>query len=161
MNNYQCPCCGGSYDEYDLCFECDKPRPTRLRFLSFALIACLALPAWANNACYDVDTVTKLVDGDTVDVRLTVFPKVLIDLRIRLLGIDAPESRTRDLDEKALGLAAKARLGELVKGDIQVCIEGQGKYGRFLGTLKDSDGQSINQQMIDEGHAVPYDGGRR
>jgi len=160
MNNYQCPC-GGSYDEYDLCFECDKPRPKRKRFLPLAFIACLALPAWANNACYDVDTVTKLVDGDTVDVRLTVFPKVLIDIRVRLLGIDAPESRTRDLDEKALGLAAKARLGELVQGDIQVCIEGQGKYGRWLGTLKNNDGQSINQQMIDEGHAVPYDGGTR
>ena len=131
-------------------------------FLTLVFIACLAMPAFADDVpCYDVDTVTKVVDGDTVDVRITVFPKVLLDLRIRLLGINSPESRTRDLEEKAAGLKAKARLSELVQDDITVCMDEQGKFGRWLGTLVNSEGASINQQMVDEGHAVPYDGGPR
>jgi endonuclease YncB( thermonuclease family) len=75
-------------------------------------------------------------------------------------GINAWESRTRDLAEKQKGLAAKERLKELTKDEVTVCLSGQGKYGRWLGTLF-SGTTNINQQLIDEGHAHEYDGGKR
>ena len=75
-------------------------------------------------------------------------------------GINAWESRTRDLAEKQKGLSAKKRLTELVTVPINVCLSGKGKYGRWLGTLF-SGAANINQQLIDEGHAHVYDGGKR
>ena len=113
--------------------------------------------------CFEVDEVLKVVDGDTIDVRIKVLPVdlgLLADLRIRMEGINAWESRTRDLEEKRLGLAAKDRLTELVTVPISVCLSGKGKYGRWLGTLF-SGAANINQQLIDEGHAHVYDGGKR
>ena len=113
--------------------------------------------------CFEVDEVLKVVDGDTIDVRIRVLPidlGLLADLRIRMEGINAWESRTRDLEEKRLGLAAKERLTELVTVPINVCLSGKGKYGRWLGTLFDGE-PDINQQLVDEGHAHVYDGGKR
>ena len=113
--------------------------------------------------CFEVDEVLKVVDGDTIDVRIRVLPidlGLLADLRIRMEGINAWESRTRDLEEKRLGLAAKERLTELVTVPINVCLSGKGKYGRWLGTLFDGE-TDINQQLVDEGHAHVYDGGQR
>ena len=103
-----------------------------------------------------------MVDGDTIDVTLDLgFDVRLHKQRCRLAGIDTPESRTRDLAEKKLGLAAKARLKELCVGKIKVKSLGKGKYGRILGIPYTEDGKDICQILIDEGHAVFYDGGKK
>ncbi len=85
-----------------------------------------------------------------------------------MMGIDTPESRTRNLEEKALGLASKARLKELLKGKkvkIETSKEGKGKFGRILADVItiDKEGNEINcnQQLIEEGHARPYHGGKK
>ena len=92
-------------------------------------------------------TLDRIIDGDTFDCILDLgFDVKLHKQRVRLHGIDTPESRTRDLAEKKLGLAAKARLGELC------CI---------LGIPYTEDGKDICQMLIDEGHAVEYHGGKK
>ena len=104
----------------------------------------------------------RVVDGDTVDVTLDLgFDVKLHKQRVRLHGIDTPESRTRNLEEKKLGLAAKARLKELCVGRFKVKSLGKGKYGRVLGIPYTEDGQDICQLLIDEGHAVEYYGGKK
>jgi len=111
--------------------------------------------------------ITRVVDGDTVDAEVDLGFDTFIKDRIRLMGIDTPESRTRNRKEKALGLAAKAYLKELLrknKGDIilRTSKEGKGKFGRILGTLLIYDGMtSVNQMLIDEGHARDYFGGSK
>ena len=138
--------------------------PYKSQIAALTLAACLTGAAQATEpSCFEVDEVLKVVDGDTIDVRIKVLPVdlgLLADLRIRMEGIKAWESRTRDLEEKRLGLAAKDRLTELVTVPINVCLSGKGKYGRWLGTLF-SGAANINQQLIDEGHAHVYDGGKR
>ena len=104
----------------------------------------------------------RVVDGDTVDVILDLgFDVKLHKQRVRLAGIDTPESRTRDLAEKKLGLAAKERLKELCVGTFKIKSLGKGKYGRILGITYTEDGQDICQMLIKEGHAVVYDGGKK
>ncbi len=104
----------------------------------------------------------RVVDGDTIDVDIDLgFDVWLKKQRIRLAGIDAPESRTRNKAEKVLGLAAKARLVELCSGEMQLESLGKGKYGRILGIPKTSEGVSMCQILIDEGHAVEYWGGKK
>ena len=104
----------------------------------------------------------RVVDGDTVDVTLALgFDVKLHKQRVRLHGIDTPESRTRNLAEKKLGLAAKERLKELCVGRFKVKSLGKGKYGRVLGIPYTEDGQDICQLLIDEGHAVEYYGGKK
>ena len=111
--------------------------------------------------------ITRVVDGDTVDAEVDLGFDTFIKDRIRLMGLDTPESRTRNKKEKALGLAAKAYLKELLKenkGDIilRTSKEGKGKFGRILGTLLIYDGMtSVNQMLIDEGHARDYFGGSK
>ena len=111
--------------------------------------------------------ITRVVDGDTVDAEISLGYNVYITERIRLMGIDTPESRTRNRKEKALGLAAKAYLKELLKenkGDIilRTSKEGKGKFGRILGTLLIYGGMTnVNQHLIDEGHARDYFGGSK
>ena len=106
--------------------------------------------------------IDRVVDGDTVDVDIDLgFDVWMLKQRIRLYGVDTPESRTRDLAEKKLGLAAKARLGELCCGSFKVKSLGKGKYGRILGIPYTEDGKDICQMLIDEGHAVPYEGGKK
>ena len=107
--------------------------------------------------------VIRVVDGDTVDAMIDLGFDTWKKVRIRLVGINAPESRTRDLEEKKRGLAAKARLKELLEeGENKFILESQGvgKYGRCLGVihLNDATAQSI---LINEGHGVPYFGGKR
>ena len=115
--------------------------------------------------------VIKVVDGDTVDVDIDLgFGVWLKDERVRIMGIDTPESRTSDKTEKVFGLAAKARLKELLgKQTIlktQVDKSGEdmkGKFGRILGDFDvyDSGTDSwklVTEIMIAEGHAVPYHG---
>jgi len=111
--------------------------------------------------------ITRVVDGDTVDAEVDLGFDTFIKDRIRLMGLDTPESRTRNKKEKALGLAAKAYLKELLrenKGDVilRTSKEGKGKFGRILGTLLIYDGMtSVNQMLIDEGHARDYFGGSK
>ena len=88
-------------------------------------------------------TLIRVIDGDTVDVDIDLgFSVILAKQRIRLAGIDTPESRTRDLAEKALGLKAKDLLIELCSDGFVVQSLGKGKYGRILGVLFDNDGNS-------------------
>jgi micrococcal nuclease len=116
---------------------------------------------------YRVDKVLKVVDGDTVDVRIDMGFAVKLEQRVRLYGINAPESRTRDKEEKKRGLAAKAKLKELLRtGDIRIetKLDKKGKYGRVLGTLfveTSNDEVNINKNLVESGHAVEYFGGKR
>ena len=113
-------------------------------------------------------SLVKIIDGDTIDVDLDLgFDVVLKKQRIRLYGINTPESRTRDLEEKKYGLAAKARLGELIEAAdtlmVKTAIDGKarGKYGRILGVPYTADGEDVCQKLIKEGHAVEYWGGTK
>ena len=107
-------------------------------------------------------TLDRVVDGDTIDVHIDLgFGVWLHKQRVRLAGIDTPESRTRNLTEKALGLAAKARLQELCGEQLMVKSLGKGKYGRILGVPFTKDGRDICQVLIKENHAVEYWGGKK
>ena len=112
-------------------------------------------------------SVVKIIDGDTVDVDLDLgFSVILKKQRIRLYGINTPESRTRDLVEKKYGLAAKARLRELLtesdKLTLKTAIDkkARGKYGRILGTLY-ADNTNINETLVQEGLAIEDFGGMK
>lgn len=111
---------------------------------------------------------TRVVDGDTVDALIDCGFSTFKKERIRLYGINAPESRTRDKEEKKRGLAAKARLKELIREGknefmVETKIDKKGKYGRLLGTLYNNSTELINynQTLVDEGHATEYFGGSR
>jgi micrococcal nuclease len=116
---------------------------------------------------YDVK-VLKVVDGDTVDVDINLgFGIVLTDERVRIMGIDTPESRTSDKVEKVFGLASKARLKELLDEEaILITTEDKhgedmkGKFGRVLGDFR-VGGKTVSQILIEEGHAVAYTGGSK
>ena len=103
----------------------------------------------------------RVVDGDTIDVVIDLGFSILHKCRVRLLGIDTPESRTRDLDEKARGKLAKDFLSFcLASSDehvIKTSVDGKGMFGRVLGTIY-CDESNINQLMIDKHHAVEYRG---
>ena len=113
--------------------------------------------------------VTRVVDGDTVDVDIDLgFGVWLKDERVRIMGIDTPESRTSDKVEKKFGLAAKARLKALLGKQAilktQVNKDGEdmkGKFGRILGDFVGEDGRMVTEVMIEEGHCVPYFGGSK
>jgi len=111
-------------------------------------------------------TIRRVVDGDTVDVTLDLGFDILYNNRIRLLGINTPESRTRDLEEKKLGLAAKERVKELCPVGSTVLVkttkDGRGKFGRILGEIfTATELPSINDMLLEEGHAVEYFGGKK
>jgi len=104
----------------------------------------------------------RVIDGDTIVVTLDLgFSCLLKKQTVRLAGIDTPESRTRNLEEKALGLKAKKRLIELCVGSFKIQSLGKGKYGRILGIPYTEDGKSICQMLIKEKHAVEYWGGTK
>ena len=109
--------------------------------------------------------VERVVDGDTVDALVDLGFDTWKKVRIRLNGIDAWESRTRDLEEKEKGLAAKQYLIEQLESNNNKFIlvsHGVGKFGRCLGELfLQEDGWSLNEMLITEGHAVKYFGGKR
>ena len=113
--------------------------------------------------------IIKVVDGDTVDVDIDLgFGISLNNERVRIMGIDTPESRTRDKVEKKFGLASKARLKELLgKTGIlktQVSKKGEdmkGKFGRILGDFFTEDGRMVTDILVEEGHAVAYFGGSK
>lgn len=113
---------------------------------------------------YKVKEVVKVVDGDTIDVIIDLGFDLSKKERVRLAGIDTPESRTRDLDEKKLGLEAKEYLSTNLSNanDLMISTKKDGKYGRMLGTIYINDDiVSMNRQMIDKGYAWEYDGGTK
>ena len=113
----------------------------------------------------------RVVDGDTIDALIDVGFDIWVKKRIRYSGIDTWESRTRDLEEKAKGLEAKARNKELLMevsskpGYFRLKSFGVGKYGRVLGEIYIQDSNKntiyINNQLINEGHAYIYEGGKK
>ena len=116
---------------------------------------------------YDV-VVLKVVDGDTVDVDIDLgFGVTLKDERVRIMGIDTPESRTSDKVEDLFGEAAKTRLKELMKNGAKLITtedkhgeDMKGKFGRILGDFK-VDGKRVTEILAEEGHCVPYFGGSK
>ena len=111
---------------------------------------------------YKVKSIDKVIDGDTVDVTIDLGFNLLHKLRVRLTGIDAPENRTLDLEEKAKGIMSREFLKDTLENAKYLTLETTktGKYGRYLGDFYDRWGlneeQHINQLMIKEGHAVEY-----
>ena len=113
----------------------------------------------------------RVVDGDTVDALIDVGFDIWFKKRIRFMGLDTWESRTRDLEEKKLGKLAKERTRQLLEdvssksGYFRLKSHGLGKYGRVLGELfvMDKDGKqwNVNETLIAEGHAYVYDGGKK
>ncbi len=104
-------------------------------------------------------TLDRVVDGDTVDAMIDLGFDTWVHKRIRLQGIDAPETRTRDLDEKAQGFVTKDRLTDLLEAADGVFVlqsHGVGKYGRCLGTII-IENENINELLIREGLAAVYE----
>ena len=124
-------------------------------------------------SCYNfrVVEINRVLDGDTIDVTIDLGFDLFKKERVRVAGVDTPEKRTRDLEEKALGYDAtnwlKEKLEGAVAGDDDLVIRtelvgGVGKYGRLLGWLYIGDGDlSLNEAMIEEGYAWAYDGGTK
>ena len=127
----------------------------------------------SRKSCYNfrVTKIKKVLDGDTIDVIIDLGFDLAKTERVRIAGVDTPEKRTRDQEEKALGLDAtawlKGKLEETIKGDEELTVRtelkgGVGKYGRLLGWLYVGDSDvSLNEQMITEGYAHAYDGGTK
>ena len=127
----------------------------------------------SRKSCYNfrVVEINRVVDGDTIDVTIDLGFDLHKKERVRIAGVDTPEKRTRDLEEKALGIDAtnwmKKNLEGAVAGDDDLIIRtelvgGMGKYGRLLGWLYIGDAeQSLNEMMIREGYAWEYDGGKK
>ncbi len=127
----------------------------------------------SRKSCYNfrVVEINRVVDGDTIDVTIDLGFDLFKKERVRVAGVDTPEKRTRDLEEKALGIDAtnwiKDKLECAITGDDDLVIRtelvgGMGKYGRLLGWLYIGDSNvSLNEQMIDEGYAWAYDGGTK
>ena len=127
----------------------------------------------SRKSCYNfrVVEINRVLDGDTIDVTIDLGFDLFKKERVRVAGVDTPEKRTRDLEEKALGIDAtnwlKEKLEGALAGDDDLVIRtelvgGVGKYGRLLGWLYLGDGSlSLNEQMIEEGYAHAYDGGTK
>jgi len=116
---------------------------------------------------YRIKSVGRVVDGDTIDADIDLGFDISLTKRIRLAGIDTPESRTRDLKEKELGIDAKNWLKHQLEDTFDVVIrtekpDSTEKYGRIIGHLFiNGQDESLNNQMITEGYALPYDGGTK
>ena len=127
----------------------------------------------SRKSCYNfrVIEINRVVDGDTIDVTIDLGFDLYKKERVRVAGVDTPEKRTRDLEEKALGYDAtnwlKEKLDGAISGDDDLIIRtelvgGMGKYGRLLGWLYIGDAEvSLNEMMITEGYAWAYDGGTK
>ena len=124
-------------------------------------------------SCYNfrVVEINRVLDGDTIDVTIDLGFDLYKKERVRVAGVDTPEKRTRDLEEKELGYDATNWLKEKLEGAIEgeddlvirtELVGGVGKYGRLLGWLYIGDADlSLNEMMITEGYAFPYDGGTK
>ena len=113
---------------------------------------------------YAIKEVVRVVDGDTIDLNIDLGFSLTKKERVRLAGIDTPESRTRDLEEKKLGLEAKEflerRLSDGVDSGLRVKTEKDGKYGRMLGWIYCGQ-MNINEEMVQRGYAWKYGGGTK
>lgn len=116
---------------------------------------------------YNVKKIHKVVDGDTIDVDIDLGFSVSFSSRVRLAGIDTPESRTTDNIEKALGLEVKEYLKHRLEGAENIVIrtekpDSSEKYGRILGWLFiNKSEESLNDEMVRKGYAWGYDGGTK
>ena len=127
----------------------------------------------SRKSCYNfrVTEINRVLDGDTIDVTIDLGFDLYKKERVRIAGVDTPEKRTRNLEEKALGIDAtnwlKEKLDGAIAGDDELTIRtelvgGVGKYGRLLGWLYIGDSElSLNEAMITEGYAWAYDGGTK
>ena len=127
----------------------------------------------SQKSCYNfrVIEINRVVDGDTIDVTIDLGFDLYKKERVRVAGVDTPEKRTKNLEEKALGIDAtnwlKQKLEDTIAGDEELSVRtelkgGVGKYGRLLGWLYIGDESvSLNEQMITEGYAHAYDGGTK
>ena len=127
----------------------------------------------SRKSCYNfrVTEINRVLDGDTIDVTIDLGFDLYKKERVRVAGVDTPEKRTRNLEEKALGIEAtnwlKEKLEGAINGDDELSVRtelvgGTGKYGRLLGWLYIGDELlSLNEQMITEGYAHEYDGGTK
>ena len=127
----------------------------------------------SRKSCYNfrVVKINRVVDGDTIDVTIDLGFELYKKERVRVAGVDTPEKRTRNKEEKLLGIDAtnwlKEKLEETIKGEDELIIRTElvgstGKYGRLLGWLYVGDSDlSLNEQMISEGYAHAYDGGTK
>ena len=127
----------------------------------------------SRKSCYNfrVIKIDRVVDGDTIDVTIDLGFDLYKKERVRVAGVDTPEKRTKNLEEKELGIDAtnwlKKELEDVLDGDDELIVRtelhgGVGKYGRLLGWLYIGDEQlSLNEKMIDEGYAWAYDGGTK
>jgi len=127
----------------------------------------------SRKSCYNfrVTKINRVLDGDTIDVTIDLGFDLYKKERVRIAGVDTPEKRTRDLEEKALGIDATNWLKEKLKNSIDgpdelsirtELVGGVGKYGRLLGWLYIGDSNvSLNEKMIEEGYAWSYDGGTK
>ena len=108
-------------------------------------------------------TLVKIVDGDTVDVLIDLGFNTTKKERVRLLGIDTPESATKDLAEKKLGLEAKEYIIQWFTKNTPFRLQTtkDDKYGRILGVFTGLDGKTLNSRLVDEGYAWAYDGGTK
>ena len=132
-----------------------------------------AMVPTSRKSCYNfrVTEINRDLDGDTIDVTIDLGFDLYKKERVRIAGVDTPEKRTRDLEEKALGIDAtnwlKDKLEGAIDGDDDLTIRtelkgGVGKYGRLLGWLYIGDAElSLNELMINEGYAWAYDGGTK
>ena len=138
---------------------------------NFLTMAGLTPPS--RKSCYNfrVIKIDKVLDGDTIDVTIDLGFDLYKKERVRVAGVDTPEKRTRNLEEKALGIDAtnwlKKELEDVLAGDDELIVRtelhgGVGKYGRRLGWLYGGDEElSLNEQMITQGYAHAYDGGTK
>ena len=127
----------------------------------------------SRKSCYNfrVTEINRVLDGDTIDVTIDLGFDLYKKERVRVAGVDTPEKRTKNLEEKALGIDAtnwlKEKLESTIAGDDELSVRtelvgGVGKYGRLLGWLYIGDEPlSLNEQMIAEGYAHEYDGGTK
>ena len=127
----------------------------------------------SRKSCYNfrIIEINRVVDGDTLDVTIDLGFDLYKKERVRVAGVDTPEKRTKDLEEKALGIDATVWLQEKLEGAIEgnddlvirtELVGGVGKYGRLLGWLYIGDAeQSLNEMMIEEGYAWSYSGGTK
>ena len=127
----------------------------------------------SRKSCYNfrVTEINRVLDGDTIDVTIDLGFDLYKKERVRVAGVDTPEKRTRNPEEKELGIDAtewlKAKLEGAISGDDELSVRtelvgGVGKYGRLLGWLYIGDAElSLNEQMITEGYAHAYDGGTK
>ena len=127
----------------------------------------------SRKSCYNfrVTEINRVLDGDTIDVTIDLGFDLFKKERVRVAGVDTPEKRTRNLEEKALGIDAtnwlKKKLEDTIAGEEELSVRtelkgGVGKYGRLLGWLYIGDETvSLNEQMITEGYAHAYDGGTK